>query len=61
RIKKLDDIVCPACGQGHILKGRAAYGCSRFREGCTLRLDFNDYSPELTPAKLASLIKKQYK
>lgn len=61
RIKKLDDIVCPACGQGHILKGRAAYGCSRFREGCTLRLDFNDYSPDLTPAKLASLIKKQYK
>jgi len=61
RIKKLDDIVCPACGQGHILKGRAAYGCSRFREGCTLRLDFNDYSPELTPAKLASLINKQYK
>ena len=28
---------CPLCGQGHIVKGRTAYGCSRWREGCTWR------------------------
>jgi DNA topoisomerase-3 len=28
---------CPVCGQGTIIKGRTAYGCSRWREGCTYR------------------------
>jgi len=61
RIKSLDEIKCPKCGVGHILKGRSAYGCSRFREGCDMRLDFDAYSPDLTPAKLSAAIKKNYK
>lgn len=60
RIKSLEEIVCPVCGHGHLLKGRTAYGCSRFREGCSLRLDFTDYSPELTPAKLRTKISKAF-
>lgn len=32
--------VCPACGKGHIIKGKTAYGCDRWREGCTFRLPF---------------------
>ena len=31
---------CPACGKGHIIKGRTAYGCSNWREGCTYRVEF---------------------
>ena len=31
---------CPICGQGIIIKGKQAYGCSRWREGCTYRLYF---------------------
>ena len=31
---------CPLCGQGHIIKGKTAYGCSRWREGCTWRQPF---------------------
>jgi len=31
---------CPVCGQGTIIKGRTAYGCSRWREGCTYRKPF---------------------
>ena len=31
---------CPLCGQGHIIKGKTAYGCSRWKEGCTYRLPF---------------------
>lgn len=61
RIKSLEEIKCPKCGQGHILKGRTAYGCSRFKEGCDMRLDFGQYSPDLTPAKLSTAIKKNYK
>ena len=32
--------VCPLCGQGHIIKGKTAYGCSRWKEGCTYRVPF---------------------
>ena len=32
--------VCPVCGKGHIIKGKTAYGCDRWKEGCTFRLQF---------------------
>ena len=38
-----DDIsgqTCPVCGKGTIIKGRTAYGCSRWREGCSFRKPF---------------------
>lgn len=60
-VKNLEDIKCPICGQGHILKGHTAYGCSGFRNGCTLRLPFEEYSQDLTPAKLSARIKKVFK
>ena len=31
---------CPVCGQGTIIKGKTAYGCSRWKEGCTFRRPF---------------------
>ena len=31
---------CPLCGEGHIIKGKSAYGCSRWKEGCTWRQPF---------------------
>ena len=38
-----DEIIgmpCPICHEGHIIKGKTAYGCSRWKEGCTYRLPF---------------------
>ena len=38
-----DEIIgmpCPVCHEGHIIKGKTAYGCSRWKEGCTYRLPF---------------------
>lgn len=60
-VKKLEQIPCPQCGKGHILKGHTAYGCSEFRSGCALRLDFGEYPADLTPAKLNTLIKKKFR
>ncbi len=34
---------CPLCGKGVLVKGKTAYGCSRWREGCTYR-----WKPETT-------------
>lgn len=52
-----DDIVCPVCGKGHIIRGRTAFGCSCYASGCPLRLPFEQYPPTLTPAQLAEKIK----
>ena len=32
---------CPVCHEGHIIKGKTAYGCSRWKEGCTYRRPFD--------------------
>ena len=34
--------VCPLCGQGTVIRGKTALGCSRWREGCTFRQPFAD-------------------
>ena len=31
---------CPLCGKGIIIKGKTAYGCSQWKNGCTFRLPF---------------------
>ena len=31
---------CPLCGKGHIIKGKTAYGCSEWRNGCSYRKPF---------------------
>lgn len=32
--------ICPLCGKGKVIKGREAYGCSRWKDGCTFRKPF---------------------
>lgn len=32
--------LCPECGQGKVIKGKTAYGCSRWKEGCNWRKPF---------------------
>ena len=34
--------VCPVCGKGHIIRGKMAFGCSEWKNGCTFRQSFND-------------------
>lgn len=60
-IKTYEQIQCPLCGKGHILKGRTAFGCSEFHNGCSLRLPFSDYPDTLTPARLNTAIKKNFR
>lgn len=33
--------VCPVCHQGHVIKGKNAFGCSRWKEGCNYREPFS--------------------
>ncbi len=60
RITKLEQVICPVCKQGHLLAGQAAFGCSRYKEGCTMRLPYDQYDKSLTPSALNKLIKKNF-
>ena len=59
RITRWEQVICPACSQGHIIKGNRAYGCSRYAQGCTTLYPFTDYPADLTPAKFNNLLKKK--
>ena len=34
--------LCPVCGRGTVIKGKTAYGCSRWKEGCAFRKPFGE-------------------
>ena len=61
RVKSIEEIPCPVCGKGHLVKGKTAFGCSEYRNGCHTVLPFTEYPADLTPAKLSSLVKKNFK
>jgi DNA topoisomerase-3 len=50
---------CPKCGQGILLKGKNAFGCSEWKQGCNLRLPFSFMEKKLTETQLQRLIAKK--
>ncbi|MCD8177208.1 MAG: DNA topoisomerase 3 [Tannerellaceae bacterium] len=54
--KKMDlKPLCPRCGKD-VLRGKTAYGCAGYREGCTFRMDFATYGDNLTDEQLIAII-----
>ena len=56
------ELVCPKCKQGHLLRGKSAYGCSRYKEGCKFLIPFSELlkktnSDVLTPSNLKEFVK----
>ena len=37
-----DKMLCPKCGIGNVVKGKTAYGCSTWQNGCTWRFSFDE-------------------
>ena len=52
-------LACPVCEKGEILKGKTAYGCSSFKEGCTFKIPFVVYEKKLTKTQVDALLKKK--
>lgn len=48
---------CPGCQQGTVIAGRQAWGCSRWREGCTWRLMFEVDGVRLSDAEAVARIR----
>ena len=53
-------LICPLCHKGEVIQGKAAYGCSRWREGCGFRLPFGENGQPLDEATLQQRI-QEYK
>ncbi|WP_340113859.1 type IA DNA topoisomerase [Maribellus mangrovi] len=53
-----DELKCPKCENGNILKGKSAYGCNRWKEGCDFRLPFVFMGKKLTEKQVERLLKK---
>lgn len=51
-------ISCPKCKTGTVIKGKAAYGCTAYKEGCTFKIDFEFLGKKLSDHQLLQLIKK---
>lgn len=51
-------ITCPKCKRGTMLKGKTAFGCSEYRNGCTFRVMFEQYGKTLTDKQIQTLIQK---
>ena len=49
---------CPMCKTGHVLRGKTAFGCARFREGCQFRLPIEILGKKLTDPQVKSLLAK---
>ena len=50
--KEKDMPACPKCGKGTLIKGKRAYGCSRWKEGCDFRFSFGDIRKKSQGQKL---------
>jgi len=53
---KTDNLLCPRCKKGNMLKGKNAYGCSDYKNGCKQLIPFELFGKKLTDKQLISII-----
>jgi DNA topoisomerase-3 len=49
---------CPKCEKGQVLKGKSAYGCNRYQEGCDFRLPFVFMGKKISDKQIRRLLQK---
>lgn len=52
----LEQLVCPKCQKGFMLKGKSAWGCSRWKEGCDFKVMFDANGTVLSDKHLQELL-----
>lgn len=53
---QLEDLRCPACGQGRIITGKRGWGCDRWRDGCKFVVWFEENGTRRTLADLRAIV-----
>jgi DNA topoisomerase-3 len=56
--EKTATVTCPKCKTGDMLKGKTAFGCSNFKNGCDFKVPFNLMNKKLSDNQLLTLIEK---
>ncbi len=59
--KNSEPLSCPLCKVGKILKGKTAYGCSEWKQGCVFRLTFDEVGDNLVDNELKAIFEMKYK
>ena len=54
----ISTLTCPKCKKGTMLKGKAAFGCSEYKSGCTFKVMFEQFGKVIPEKQLATLIQK---
>jgi DNA topoisomerase-3 len=54
--KNADDVPCPICKKGTVIKGKTAYGCSDWKTGCAFRLLYDSIDETLKDKDLKTII-----
>ena len=50
-------LTCPKCTTGSLLKGKTAYGCSRWKDGCIFRIPFRFMEKKIPEKQMLRLIR----
>lgn len=58
-IREMGSLSCPKCSEGYLIKGNAAFGCSKYKSGCTFRIPFIYQECEIDKEGLEKLIANQ--
>ena len=56
--KDLTQLNCPKCKKGSLLKGKEAYGCSHWKDGCSFRLPFKVFEKKISDNQTKRLVDK---
>jgi DNA topoisomerase-3 len=54
-----ENMICPKCSKGNIVKGKTAWGCTGFKDGCNFRAPFLFMEKKFTDAQVKSLVTKK--
>jgi DNA topoisomerase-3 len=57
--KSEERMTCPKCGKGTLLKGKTAWGCSEWNNGCHFKIPFNNFGKKLTNKQINTLVVKK--
>jgi len=56
---QLQEQTCPKCNNGKLIKGKSAWGCSGWKDGCRFTIPFSFLGKKLTEKQILTLITKK--
>lgn len=57
--KNDNEVTCPLCKKGILLRGKSAFGCCEWKNGCTYRLPFDGKVENMSKDELRSFLKSE--